>query len=664
MNFLDARGHGFVRVAVAVPPVALASPLANAQAHAQLLEEASRNGAMYAVCPELGLTGYSCGDLFHSAALLDETVEALSRLAERTGRMEMAFTVGMPLVVEGSVFNAAVTLCRGEVIAVAPKTYPPEYREFYELRHFARATEARRRLVTLLGKEVPFGNDILVRFAGVPGFVLHTDVCEDIWVPIPPGTKAALAGATVLANLSASNITVGKAAYREQLVLGSSGRNIAVQLYSAAGQGESTTDLAWDGDGYIAERGMLLARTVRFRQSVLEGEVILADADLGSLLQDRMRQGSFRQNAADNQATFREVMVQGALGKEASPALLSFQRFIEPHPFVPADQADRDDRCWEVFLIQATSLRRRLEHAGAKRVVIGVSGGQDSTLALLVAAHAVDLMKLPRSTIIGITMPGFGTTGRTKDNARNLVEALGATFKEVPITGIAQSVFTAVGHDPAVEDLAFQNVQAVTRKLVELATCWETGGLDLGTSDLSELLLGWTTMFGDHASHYGVNAGVPKTLVTSLIRWSCEHVFSKEPPVQAVLDDILKTPVSPELTRPGAQGEILQRTEDLVGPYELHDFFGYWFVRFGYPPSKIARMALAAFGGRYDIATIKKWLRVFLVRFFANQYKRSCLPDGPKVGLTCVSPRGDWRMPSDATPEAWLADLDRVPDAV
>ena len=687
-DFLNVLGHGFSRVAVVIPRVTVADPAANAAAHVEALEAAYREGACYALCPELGLTGYSCGDLFHSQVLLEGALRALgSVLARSTQWRDLLISVGMPLAVDDAVYNCAVTLQTGHVLAVTPKSYPPEYREFYELRHFARACEARSSEVAILGDRVPFGTDVLIAAKDRPSFVLHTEVCEDIWVAIPPSTVAALAGATVLANLSASNITIGKAEYREQLVVGSSGRNVAVQMYSAAGFGESSTDLSWDGDGYVAERGSLLARTERFS---LKGTSVIVDVDLESLAQDRMRQSSFHQNASDHRKAFRTVQFdhRSAFGPAAVP-FRTFRRAIDSHPFVPKDPRRRDERCRETFMIQATALARKLESLppDMRKVVIGVSGGQDSTLALLVAAHAMDLLCLPRTNIVGVTMPGFGTTDRTYRNACRLIEAIGATFREISIRDLTSQTFKDVG---GIEDVNafiaeikagiaagqedadtrrrrtfFENAQAWSRKHVLFSVSGWEGAMVLGTGDLSELLLGWCTMFGDHASHYGINAGVPKTLISYLIRWAAEVIYEKEPEVKAVLLDILDTEISPELLPPDEHGKIAQKTEEKIGPYELHDFFGYCTVRWGYRPSRIARMALHAFGGKYDLATIKRWLKVFLARFVGNQFKRSCLPDGPKVGLTAVSPRGDWRMPSDATARMWLDELAlAVPDAL
>jgi len=569
--------------------------------------------------------------------------------------------VGVPLVVDDLLFNCAVTLYRGQPLCVAPKSYPWNYREAYELRWFAPASAARSTTVGLLGHDVPFGTDVLVRAPHLPGFVLHTDVCEDLWVPVPPGTLAALGGATVLANLAASNITVAKWEYRQELVRSSSARNLAVQLYTAAGFGESTADLAWDGHGLVADRGQLVAETARF---VLGGSHAVVDVDLDALAQDRMQQTSFGANARLHAPAVRVVDCAAAPEPRPAAVFTRLLRRVEPHPFVPADPAVRDQRCREVFLIQATSLARRLDSLPpeGRRAVIGISGGQDSTHALLVAAHAADLLGLERRRIVAVTMPGFGTTERTRTNARRLIEAIGATFREISITGLSEAVYAAIGHPPEREDVTFENVQAWLRKLLLFATASQEQGIDVGTGDLSEIALGWCTYGGDHLSHYGVNAGVPKTLITYLITWVAEVIFRDDPKVQAVLHDVLATPISPELLRPGADGQIVQRSEDIVGPYELHDFFLYHVLRFGSGPRRVARLALHAFEGRYALADIRRWLLVFVRRFFASQFKRDALPDGPKVGSGgALSPRGDWRMPSDASPTLWLAEAEAIP---
>ncbi|QQG46602.1 MAG: NAD(+) synthase [Candidatus Niyogibacteria bacterium] len=679
-DFLAVENHGFLRVAVVIPRVYLANPSKNACGHFEELKKVYERGAAYAVCPELGITGYSCGDLFLSDALIRSSLAALKELIILTRDWKMMVTVGLPLTVDEMLFNAAVTFLRGKILAVTPKSYPPEYREFYELRHFAPAREARSKIISVLGQKVPFGSDILIKSAKRPDFVLHTEICEDIWVPVPPSSMAALAGATVLANLSASNITVGKSEYRESLVVGSSARNLAVQLYAAAGFGESTTDLGWDGDGYIAERGALLRKSGRFSGISTH---IIADVDLDSLISDRMRQGSFRQNGFDNAREFRLVEFSDSMGNSEN---IDFEREIDPHPFVPGNPQKRDERCREIFNIQATSLMKRLEvlPPDRRKIVIGVSGGQDSTHALNIAIRAIDLSGLPRSNIIALTMPGFGTIDRTYRNACKMINAAGATFREIPIKELVALSFKSIGIEDAESFVSevgsavrdgrsdadtrrkkstLENIQAWARKHILFSVSVKEGGFVLGTGDLSELFIGYCTMFGDHASHYGINAGVPKTLISYLLRWAADTIFAEESGFRESILDVLETPISPELLPPD-KGKITQKTESIIGPYELHDFTGYYFVRFGFRPSKIARMALCAFGEKYSVGEIKKWLKVFFSSFFRNQFKRSCLPDGPKVGSIAISPRGDWRMPSDASAEPWLDDLDKVPDTI
>jgi NAD+ synthase (glutamine-hydrolysing) len=661
-DFLDVRSHGFARVAVCVPEVRVGDPGFNATAHLRQLEEVYQLGAQYAVCPELGLSAYTCGDLFAQDTLLHEVDAALAHVAQATASWDLLFSIGAPLRVDDLLFICAVTLYRGRPVAVTPKAHLANYREYYDARWFHPASAARSTRIRLLDTDVPFGSDILIRPLHLRDFVLHVEICEDLWIPVPPSSLAALAGATVLANLSASNITVGKWQYRHELVRSSSARNLAVQMYSAAGFGESTSDLAWDGQGLIADRGEMVGETERF---ALRGSSVVVDADLHVVRQDRMRQTSFGANASLHRDTpMRVVDVEPQPDQRPAGVFRTLQRRVAAQPFVPADPAERDVRCREVFMIQASSLARRLLSLGpeSRRVVIGISGGQDSTHALLVAAHAMDLLGLERSRIIGMTMPGLGTTERTRRNALRLIEALRATPREISIVGLSEAVFGAIDHPPSVEDVTFENVQAWLRKLLLLATASQRRGIDIGTGDLSEIALGWCTYGGDHLSHYGVNAGVPKTLISYLISWAADVIFREEAAVGVVLRDVLATPISPELRRPGRDGEITQKSEDLIGPYELHDFFLYHFLRFGAGPRRIARLALHAFAGRYDIETIRRWLIVFVTRFFANQFKRDCLPDGPKVGSGgALSPRGDWRMPADASPDIWLAEAQAVP---
>jgi len=661
--FLDVRRHGFARVAVCVPEVRVADPGFNAAAHLAVLERVHAEGAQVAVCPELGLTAYTCGDLFFQEPVLRGALAALARVAEASAGWDTAIVLGLPLVVDGACFNCAVTLYGGRPVAVAPKAYPPNYREFYELRWFSPAAAARRTTVVVLGHEVPFGTDVLVELPLSGGLVLHAEICEDLWVPVPPSALAALAGATVLANCSGSNVTVGKFEYRRDLVRTSSAKNLAVQCYSAAGFGESTADLAFDGHGLVADRGELLVETERFG---MHGTFALADADLGALAADRLRQATFQQNAVAHAPLARRVRPPAVADRRADAVFHGLCRRVDPHPFVPADPARRDQRCRELFLIAATALARRLVSLppDARRVVLGVSGGRDSAQALLVAVHAMDLLELPRSDVIGVTMPGFGTSQTTYGAACALVRALGATLREMPIGAVAEASFGALGHDAAVEDVTFENVQAWTRKMLLFAVASQVRGIDLGTGDLSELALGFATYGGDHMSHYNVNAGVPKTLISELLRWAATTVFRDEPAVASALHAVLASPISPELLRPTPEGEIRQRSEDLVGPYALHDFFLYHLVRFGFGPRRIARLALAAFEGEHDLATIRRWLLVFLRRFFASQFKRDCVPNAPKVGSGgSLSPRGEWRMPPDASPALWLAEAEAIPAA-
>ena len=673
-NWLDVRQHGFARVALVIPRVHLGNPTMNADSHLELLQKVRGEGAIYALCPELGLTGYSCQDLFFQRVLLENALQALEQIRQKTRDWQMLISVGLPLAFENAIYNCAVFLYGGQIKAVVPKTSLPEYREFWEKRWFASADDAPFTQVEVLGQTVPFGTRILLQHETNRELIIHTQICEDGWLRFSPSGEAALAGATVLANLSASNITVGKADFRRR-VLGeaASAFDLSAQMYVSAGFGESTTDVSWDGHGFICERGETEAETDRFS---LEPTYLVHDVDVRQLVADRMMQSSFRDSATrlrrrlrENESQFRRVSFGEKEEEKTDNATFHhLRRSISPHPFVPAQSAQLNDRCYEVFNIQATSLARRLSYRPGTKLVEGLSGGLDSTHALLVAVRAVDLLKQPRKNIICLTMPGFGTTDRTKDNAIKLAEALGATIRSLPITaqtkdgsqGLVEKLLSLVGHDGITQDLAFENSQAWCRKIIELTTGAKEGGMVLGTGDLSELAIGWCTMFGDHASHYGINSGVPKTLIKFLVEWSAANIFKNEKLVQDVLADILSTPISPELLRPDS-GKITQVTEEKIGPYELHDFTLYWGVRFGVKPSTIARIALHAFDGRYSLAEIVKWQRLFWQRFFAAQYKRNCLPDGPKVGLVCLSPRGDWRMPSDADPKIWLADLDQIP---
>jgi NAD+ synthase (glutamine-hydrolysing) len=674
--------HGFVRVAVATPLVALANPHENMARTLALAREAAEQRAILALFPELGLSGYSNQDLFFQDALLDGVEDALRGLAEASRDLPLLLVVGAPLRdARGVLFNCAVVLHRGAVLGVVPKAYLPNYREFYEKRHFAAAGEAMAGTIRLLGQEAPFGADLLFEAKGAPDIALHVEVCEDLWVPIPPSTYGALAGATLLANLSASNITIGKADYRRLLCAAQSARCIAAYLYASASQGESTTDLAWDGHAIVYENGDRIAESERFAR--MPG-LITADIDLDRLRQDRARMTSFTDCAArhrDRVAAIRRVTFAMDLPAEEVPLSRSIARF----PYVPSDPATRDARCEETYSIQVAGLARRLEASGIRKVVIGVSGGLDSAQALLVAAGTFDRLGLARSGILAYTMPGFATSARTRENAWALMRALGVSAAELDIRPAAERMLRDIGHPAArgeaVHDITYENVQAGERTshLFRLANLH--GALVVGTGDLSELALGYTTYgVGDHMSHYAVNASVPKTLIQHLLRWAAA-TGRFGPEVGAALRAIAATAISPELVPPASGDAGGQRAEETVGPYALQDFNLYYLSRFGYRPSKVAFLALSAWGDAtrgvwpdtvppsqrfaYDLPTIRRWLAVFLTRFFqTSQFKRSALPDGPKVGSGgSLSPRGDWRVPSDAGAETWLEELRRnVPE--
>ena len=677
----DMTSHGFQRIAAAVPRVHLADPAANASAVITIAREADAKGAALVAFPELGITGYTNDDLFHQQALLSAASAAVAEIVAASRAIRPVILVGTPLVVDARLFNVAVVIHRGSVLGVVPKSYLPNYREFYEKRQFAAAREGLRTTVSLAGQEAPFGSDVIFEADGIENFVFHVEICEDVWVPIPPSSWAAMAGATVLVNLSASNVTIGKADYRHELAAGQSGRLMAAYLYTAAGGGESTTDLAWDGHAFIYENGTRLAEGERFAD---DSQLVHADIDLERLATDRMRMTSFGDSIADHHdrlAGFRRVRF--ALDPVDAPgrAPVALERTIERFPFVPASPERRAERCSEAFRIQVHGLATRLAATGIQRLVIGVSGGLDSTHALLVACQAMDSLGLPRSNVLGFTMPGFATSTTTKSNAVQLMDALGITADEIDIRPSAQQMLEDIEH-PAARgepqyDITFENVQAGERTSHLFRLANQHDALVVGTGDLSELALGWCTYgVGDHMSHYNVNASVPKTLMQFLIRWVVTTTrFEDE--VNEVLLRIVETEISPELV-PHADGDedaIGQRTEELIGPYELHDFFLYYTARYGFSPSKVAFLAHHAWHDRtlgrwpdlipepkrneYTEAEIAKWLREFVRRFFGtSQFKRSALPNGPKIGSGgSLSPRGDWRAPSDSPAITWLTDL-------
>jgi NAD+ synthase (glutamine-hydrolysing) len=653
-DFFNLYRHGFARVALATPLVRIGDPMANAAATLELMRAATKQKAIVAVFPELGLSAYSCEDLFHQQALLRAAESALAWLLARSRSLPIAAFVGLPVVAGGLLYNCAAFICRGRLLGVTPKTYLPNYREFYELRQFTPGGGAARDIV-LAGQTVPFG-PLIYRTKEQPKLQLCAEICEDLWVPVPPSSHAALAGATVIANLSASNVVIGKSQYRRELAANQSARCIAAYLYSAAGAGESTTDLAWDGHAMAFENGLLLAESQRFAG---QAQLTFADIDLERLEADRMRQNSFGESArrqAAEVARFRTIEFSLPIFR----GFLKLERKIERFPYVPSDPATRDARCEEVYRIQVAGLATRMRATGTKKLVIGVSGGLDSTQALLVCARAMDELALPRRNILAYTMPGFATSTRTRSSAWQLMRAVGASAGEIDIRPSCMQMFKDLGHPYArgrkQYDIAFENVQAGERTSHLFRLANHHGGLVVGTGDLSELALGWATYgVGDHMSHYNVNVSVPKTLVQYLIAWVAgSGQFSEA--VNKALTRVLTTEISPEL-KPN------QRTEDVIGPYELQDFHLYYTLRFGYTPSKVAFLAWHAWKGKYALKDIRRWLEVFLRRFFqTSQFKRSALPNGPKVGSGgSLSPRGDWRAPSDGNATAWLEDLKKVP---
>jgi NAD+ synthase (glutamine-hydrolysing) len=696
--FRSIYRHGFARVAVAVPESRVGDPRNNLAATLDLAREADERKAVLALFPELGLSSYSLDDLHQQDALLDAVEAALAELVEASRELCPVLVVGAPLRSEQKLFNGGVVVHRGRILGVAAKTYLPNYREFYERRQFASARDAIRPTIEVAGHEVPFGNDLLFEAEDYAGFVLHVEVCEDLWVPLPPSTFAALGGATVLANLSASNVTIGKADYRRALVGGQSGKCVAAYLYSAAGPGESTTDLAWDGHALIYENAEPLAESGRFTGGP---RLIAADVDLERLRQDRMRMNTYAECAGDHAEVARRLRrVRFRLDPPGSEVPL--ERAVDRFPFVPADAATRDERCWEAYSIQVEGLAQRLRATGIRRVVLGVSGGLDSTQALIVAARTFDRLGWPRSDVLGYSLPGFATSGRTRGNAMALMRALGVTAEEIDIRPSARQMLADLGHPAAegepVYDVTFENVQAGERTSHLFRLANRHDALVVGTGDLSELALGWTTYgVGDQMSHYNVNTSVPKTLIQYLIRWVIAS-GQLDDEANRVLASILATEISPELVPAGvaalggeehdggrpAAGEAPadaegphQSTEERIGPYELQDFHLYFVTRYGFRPSKIAFLAHHAWADRtrglwppdfpaekkneYDLPTIKRWLRLFLHRFFElSQFKRSAMPNGPKVGSGgSLSPRGDWRAPSDASSRAWVEELER-----
>ncbi|MBK1705155.1 NAD(+) synthase [Halochromatium glycolicum] len=682
MRFFNLYHQGLVRAAVCVPPVRIAHPAANAEATLALAQRADDEGALIALFPELGLTAYTNDDLFHQQPLLDAALAALEQVVAASASLRPLLAVGLPLRIDGRLFNCAVAVHAGRVLGVTPKSYLPSYREFYEKRQFAAADALISTETELLGQQVPVGTDLLFEASNLPGLTLHMELCEDLWAPIPPSTYAALAGATVLLNLSASNITIGKAEYRNDLCAAQSGKCIAAYLYSAAGPGESTTDLAWDGHAVIFEQDRLLAQSERFAPAE---QLISADIDLERIQQERLRTTSFNDSAQRYREQLRP-MRRVRFAPELPGGDLGLRRAVARFPQIPAASGARDERCFEAYNIQVQGLAQRLRATGIERLIIGVSGGLDSTQALLVAARTMDRLGLPRTNIFAYTMPGFATSSETHANALALMQALGTNASELDIRPSCRQMLADLAHPFAegepVYDVTFENVQAGERTSHLFRLANHHHGLVLGTGDLSEIALGWSTYgVGDQMSHYNVNASVPKTLIQYLIRWviaSRQFDTSTNQTLQAILD----TEISPELVpADAAEAGGLQSTEAKIGPYELQDFNSYWITRYGLRPSKVAFLAWHAWHDKrqgewpddlpperrnqYDLAEIKHWLDVFLLRFFQfSQFKRSCMPNGPKVGSGgSLSPRGDWRAPSDAEATIWLQELrENVPD--
>jgi NAD+ synthase (glutamine-hydrolysing) len=643
-----ADTHGFVRVAAAVPQVRVADTGFNAAAAIALLQETTHAGAHVIVFPELHLTGATCGDLFQQPALQAGALNALAQVCTATRDCSVMAVLGLPLVMDGQLFNCAVAIQNGAVLGVVPKTFIPGDREHHEPRWFAPGTRMRSACARLNGMTVPCGTDLLFHADDLPGLCVGVELCEDLWAPQPPSTTQALMGATVLVNLSAGIELVGKAAYRRTLVQQQSARCLAAYVMAGAGVHESTTDAVYSGHALIAENGECLTETARFQRAP---ELLIADIDLAYLARERQIPTSFRQASGDGQAAFRSIAFQAA----AAAWQLPIRRAIATHPFVPEQAAERDERYRDIFAMQTAGLAKRLEHCGLQQVVLGVSGGLDSTLALLVCVKTFDLLGLDRQGINAVSLPGYGTSPHTRAIAQQLCAALGVPLREIDIRPACDQHLRDIGHDRAARDVIYENVQARERTQLLMNLANQRGALHIGTGDLSELALGWCTFNGDQMAMYSVNCGIPKTLVICLVQWAAETATAAD--ARTALQAVLTTPISPELLPPDAAGAIAQKTEETIGPYELHDFFLYHALRRGAPPRTVRLLASQAFATRYTPEEITRWLRVFYNRFFTHQFKRSCLPDGPKIGSVCLSPRTDWRMPSDAVAATWLEEL-------
>ena len=632
---------GFLKVCAVSPRVTVAGVQSNLNAALQEIEKANKNKVQILVFPEFFLSGYTCGDLFLQTALQDACKSALTAVCRATENSALVVVIGLPLKFGASLYNCAAVVQNGMVVAVIPKTYIPNYNEYYEKRWFA-SGDGVNGTIKLNGQEVPFGQT-LVRLSD--DAVLGVEICEDLWTPSTPGTSLALSGANIIVNLSASNEVVTKNDYRKNLICMQSAKDFCAYIYASAGVGESTTDLVFSGACTVAENGALLSEGERF---AFNGSMAEACIDIEKLNAERAHNTSF----TDAAKKLKEKLSEVSTPVEVSDLEYNeVNRSFDPHPFVPSDSAEKDERCREILSIQSHALAKRMSHIGAKKAIIGISGGLDSTLALLVTARALKILNLPNENMICVTMPGFGTTDRTYQNAVDLIHAFGATFMEISIRNAARGHMADIGHDESVHDITYENTQARERTQILMDLANKHGAVLVGTGDLSELALGWCTYNADHMSMYGVNAGVPKTLVRHLVRNEAQQLPEE---ISKILNDILDTPVSPELLPPDENGNIQQKTEETLGPYEVHDFYLYHFLRFGTRPEKLLFMASRAFAGIYTEEQLKNWLKLFVRRFFTNQFKRSCLPDGPKVGSVSLSPRGDWRMPSDADCSVWL----------
>lgn len=640
--------YGFVRVGAAVPEMKVADCKFNTKKIIEIMEDAADKKVYLTVFPELCITGYTCGDLFGQSLLLDMAMNSLKEIKQESSKWENVFIVGLPLLIDQQLYNCAAVIQGGKILGIVPKRYIPNYNEFYEKRWFREGKTLTTDFVNLFGENVPCGDDLIFQDELLKEVSFAIEICEDLWMPVPPSSTHAKNGAIILCNLSASNEIVGKNEYRKMLVTSQSGKCISAYIYTSSGVGESTTDLVFGGQAFIAEYGSIIAENQRFKK---QSQLIIQDVDVERLYHERINSTSFAQ--ADSPTKNRKITVSHVPQK-----IESLLREIPKHPFVPSEMAKCDSRCNEIFLIQTAGLAKRMEHTGIEKLVLGISGGLDSTLALLVAVKTMDMMNLPKKNIITVTMPGFGTTEKTYQHATGLMNYFGTDIRDIDIKDACMQHFHDIGHDPDIFDVTYENVQARERTQILMNIANKEGGLVVGTGDLSELALGWCTYNGDHMSMYSVNCSIPKTLVKRLVNWFAEN--NSSPQIAETLKNIVNTPISPELLPSNADGEIEQKTEEIVGPYELHDFFLYYMVRHGAGPEKILYLAKIAFKDQYNEKTIKKWLHFFYKRFFSQQFKRSCMPDGPKVGTVSLSPRGDWRMPSDASVALWLEKLDEI----